>query len=167
MTTSIETIDLQRACSFSNQWRASKRSDGKGWYVMSSYARDGKRRSVMFHRWLTDAPANMQVDHFDHDGLNNRRISNLRVTTQSGNQQNRKEAINKTKLRGVYPKGNSYKVEITVDGKRYYFGIHGDPKYAAEIASEARRRLMPFTQEPGMKNDELWDKISKRYLKSA
>jgi len=121
----------------------------------------------MLHRWLTNAPAGTQVDHFDHDGLNNRRTSNLRVGTQSQNQQNRKEAISKTKLRGVYQKGSKFKVEITVDSKRFYFGVYVDPEYAAMVAAEARRRLMPFTQEQGSQNDNLWNEISRRYLKSA
>ena len=167
MTTVIDTVDLPKACSFPNQWRATKRSDGKGWYVQSSIRINGKRRNQMLHRWLTDAPRDMQVDHRDHDGLNNRRISNLRVVTQSQNQQNRKGAIGKTGHRGVYPKSNGYKVEITVNNKRFYFGFYFDIDEAAEVAAEARRRLMPFTQEVGQQNDDLWNEISSRYLNSA
>jgi len=167
MVTVIDTVDLAKAQSFPNTWCANKCRYTGNYYAMGRMTVDGKRRVFQLHRWLTDAPRSMQVDHFDHDGLNNRRVSNLRVTTQSGNQQNRKEAICKTGFRGVYPKGNKFKVEITVDGKRFYFGIHDDPEYAARVAIEARRRLMPFTQEPGAQDDALWDELSRKYLKSA
>lgn len=165
MVTTIDISDLEKACSFPNQWYANK-CDGNGnWYAMSRMVIDGKRKVVQLHRWLTGAPPNMQVDHFDHDGLNNRRASNLRVTTQSQNQQNRKEAVNKSGIRGVYQKGKKFKVEITVDHERYYFGIHDDPEYAGLVASEARRRLMPFTQEDGTNDDALWSELTRRYIK--
>lgn len=164
MSTVIDTVDLPKACEFPNQWFANKSSDTETWYAMGRMVVDGKRKVVQLHRWLTNAPSEKQVDHFDHEGLNNRRVSNLRVVTQSQNQQNRKDAINKTGFRGVYQKGNKFKVEITVGGNRTYFGLYNNPESASIVASEARRRLMPFTQEPGQQNDALWNVIRGRYI---
>lgn len=59
--------------------------------------------SRKIHRIILDAPRGTIVDHIDHDGLNNKR-SNLRLVTQSQNQQNRPRANRNSKsgVRGVY-----------------------------------------------------------------
>jgi hypothetical protein len=56
---------------------------GKSWYVNTKI--DGK--TAYIHRLITGAPAGMDVDHLDGDGLNNQR-NNLRVCTHQQNQQN-------------------------------------------------------------------------------
>lgn len=44
----------------------------------------GKRVNQYMHRAIIDAPPEMDIDHVDHDGLNNRR-GNLRVATRAQN----------------------------------------------------------------------------------
>lgn len=56
---------------------------GKSWYVNTRI----DRKTVYIHRLITGAPAGMDVDHLDGDGLNNQR-NNLRVCTHQQNQQN-------------------------------------------------------------------------------
>lgn len=51
---------------------------------------DNKQKTIYMHRMvmgLMDAPSDICIDHMDGDGLNNRR-NNLRITDNSGNQQN-------------------------------------------------------------------------------
>lgn len=66
----------------------------------------GKRlRGIKLHRLIMDAPAGMQVDHIDHDKLNNQR-KNLRLATQSQNSYNmsvgaRKNECTTSKFKGV------------------------------------------------------------------
>ena len=59
--------------------------------------------SKKVHRVILGAPRGVAVDHIDHDGLYNKR-SNLRLVTQSENQQNRPAANRNSKsgIRGVY-----------------------------------------------------------------
>lgn len=68
-------------------------------YVGAS--RDGEKARL--HRLLLNPPKGLDVDHKNHDGLDNRR-HNLRVATRSQNQGNRR--INKagcsSQYRGVY-----------------------------------------------------------------
>lgn len=165
MSTIIDTVDLQKVCEFPNQWCAHKSTDTETWYCYGRTTVNGKRKRTELHRWITNALYEKLVDHVDHDGLNNRRETNLRLVTQSQNQQNRKGTINKTGFRGVYPARDKFKVEVVIEGNKKYLGLYDSPELASEVAIEARRRLMPFSQEPGQKNDELWDEISKRYLK--
>lgn len=49
---------------------------------------DGKQRTILMHREITNAPNGMVVDHIDRDPLNNCR-ANLRVCTHSQNLLNR------------------------------------------------------------------------------
>lgn len=53
------------------------------------YEEDGKKKQVglLLHRYLTDAPKGMVVDHINRNECDNR-VSNLRVCTQSQNLMN-------------------------------------------------------------------------------
>jgi len=67
-------------------------------------------KSVKMHRAIMNAPINMQVDHIDHNGLNNQK-SNLRLCVNKENACNRK-SIGKSKYLGVshvhYHEANQY-----------------------------------------------------------
>ena len=47
------------------------------------------KRQIRFHRWLTNVPDGYEIDHLNHDPLDQRR-ANLRVTDRSGNSANRR-----------------------------------------------------------------------------
>ena len=74
-------------------------------YAIRHSARDlvtRKQTLIIMHRVITGAPSEMEVDHQDRDGLNNRR-SNLRVCTRSQNAFNRKRSIaNTSGVKGVF-----------------------------------------------------------------
>jgi hypothetical protein len=81
---------------------------GRRWHVMPSstgnyYAISGGRNGrVYMHRLITSCPDGLEVDHINHNTLDNRR-SNLRVVTHAENMRNGKFA-----LATHCPRGHAY-----------------------------------------------------------
>jgi hypothetical protein len=82
LETLIDTSDLPIAQEFPMTWYAYWHNDSKTYYVKGNTPiKKGKRTIILLHRWLTKAPKGKEVDHFNHNGLDNRRNSNLRIVT--------------------------------------------------------------------------------------
>lgn len=81
-------------------------------------------------------PEGMCIDHIDGNGLNNR-VENLRVTTLSMNQRNRKMVkTNRTGIHGVHPLRGGYSVQCA--GKYITFTTDFFDACCARKAAEAR-----------------------------
>lgn len=147
----IDTIDLPRAQEFPNTWCLHWDPTINSFYCRGKIQQPGgKRVTVYLHRWLTSCPPDLQVDHFDHDTLNNRR-ENLRIVTGSGNQQNPRGAQRNSKsgVLGVYwHKGlGRWAGKIEINGKQQYLGAHRRLSDAAKAVKEARAKFMPYSKE--------------------
>lgn len=64
------------------------------WYLSGDYAItnmkfNNKKIKVGMHRFIMNCTNNMEVDHIDHNSLNNQK-SNLRIVTKSQNAMNKK-----------------------------------------------------------------------------
>ena len=126
--TSINVADLEHANKF--KWRVSvqKRKDGsiRSKYAISSTPRSsGSRGAILLHRHLMKPPHDLQVDHINGNGLDNRRF-NLRIANKSENQQNSRTPCNNTSgNKGVFWHKNKGKwmAQIGVNGKNIYLGI--------------------------------------------
>lgn len=124
---SLEDADRVLAHKWSAVWN--------GW---SYYARRYDRgRNVYLHRFILEAPAGMQVDHKDGDGLNCQR-ANLRLasSTQNGQNRSRRKA---SAFKGVTSRGKlGYQARITVNGESVsvgYFATAGDAALAYDRAA--------------------------------
>ena len=108
------------------------------WYFDGRYAaRRYKNKTQLLHRFLTNAPKGMVVDHINGDMLDNR-LCNLRVVSQSENLFNTKMySSNSTGYKGVCYDDNAkkYKASIRVNGKAKHIGLYT----TAEEASLARQ----------------------------
>ena len=92
-----------------------------------------KKKVVLMHRFIMDAPSDMLVDHINHNILDNRK-ENLRLCTKSENSRNRKiQSNNKSGYKGVYCKSQSiWGCQIKINGKNKHLGYFVDPIEAAK-----------------------------------
>lgn len=103
----------------------------------------GKTRTKLYlHRFIMDAPSDLQVDHINGDSLDNRR-KNLRFATKATNMQNRGKLRTKKKTSSRF-KGVSFAKQcgkwhsyITFNSKRRNLGWFDTEIEAARAYNEA------------------------------
>jgi hypothetical protein len=85
------------------KWHVHVRTHGPMARRLGKRDADGKQRSIYMHRQIMQAPLGMDVDHINHDTLDNRRSLNLRVCTRRQNLGNmRKRPGLSSQFKGVY-----------------------------------------------------------------
>lgn len=102
------------------QWQWHAFFNGWNWYAVRTVGKD----TVYMHRDIMNAPAGMDVDHRDGDGLNNA-DDNLRVCTSTQNKANRsKQKNNKSGFKGVrwHERDGGYEANIQFNYKPIYLG---------------------------------------------
>ena len=100
-------------------------------------------KNVRMHRLIVKCPENMEIDHIDHDPLNNRK-SNLRIVTHAQNSKNCSPRIINmySKYKGVtYLKSGQRKkrwmARIRTDYKEIFLGYFDTEKEAMDIYDKA------------------------------
>jgi hypothetical protein len=117
------------------KWYAQKKSGGMFYAVRSGWV-GLKRALILMHRVILNAPEGTDVDHINHNGLDNRR-ENLRVCTRSQNQMNAgRHSNNKLGVKGVSRHGSGFQVQVKVGGKRVYYKVF----HTLQEAQEAYER---------------------------
>jgi hypothetical protein len=114
----VDDEDYERLNSF--KWCAQKSRNT--YYAIRSVKNNGKNHTIRMHLMLIDVPKDMNTDHINNNGLDNRK-ENLRVVTIRENQQNRIASINKTsKYVGVSwnTRDKRWRAQI------YHNGVHRD-----------------------------------------
>lgn len=134
-------IVSQEDFEYLNQWKWSLHSGG--YAVRREYLgiKDGKEvsRYILMHREILKPNDNQEVDHINHNRLDNRR-ENLRLCDRSENLANnsiRKD--NTSGVRGVYwfKPYKKWKVSLTFRGKEYHIGYFTDKEAAIEAKKKA------------------------------
>jgi hypothetical protein len=135
----IDSSDLIFVGEFN--WYVQKLSYCEGWVACRKWWTDGKRTVVLMHRELCNAPANMDVDHKNHNTLDNRG-ANLRICTKSENSQNRRlRRDNSSGYKGVYAtRDGNWMAQIRTSGKLIYLGTFDDPELAHSAYVRAAMR---------------------------
>lgn len=97
------------------------------------------KKSSYIHRLLLNAALDMEVDHVNGNGLDNRRC-NIRICTPGQNSLNRKPMRGR-KLKGLYlQKSGNYRVSITVKGKKIDMGTYHTKHDAIEAYNIAAKK---------------------------
>jgi hypothetical protein len=120
------------------------------WYATAlNYAKarlrnqDGKLYSVLMHRLLLGARKGEQVDHKNHDTLDNRRV-NLRLCSNAENTKNRRKHKNSSSLyKGVswFPYTRKWRAQICFNGKVISLGYFLSEQEAALVYKEKAKEL--------------------------
>lgn len=134
--TIVDVADLDRVTAF--KWSRNN-SSASGKHV---YARN--RTAGYLHRFITGAPTGTDVDHINHNTLDNRR-SNLRVCSHQSNllNQTRKSEASNSGARGVFLRrekhGTYYQARVTVRGKARTKNFPGTPEGLEAAKAEVER----------------------------
>ena len=109
------------------RWFATKEHNSNNFVI-----RAFKSKRITLHRFITNAPKGMVVDHINHNTLDNRR-SNLRVCTQKQNSWNSHKKSNHTNpYKGVHRSSmGRWKAVIREAGKYKHIGVYDTPEEAA------------------------------------
>ncbi len=140
METNIAEIPLTQGCHAivdnenisllnTHRWYTSSRaSKGETRYAK----RKEKGKTVLMHREIMNAPAGMQIDHINGNGLDNRK-ANLRLCNYSQNQQNqRKKTRSTSRYKGVSKDKKKWAARICINGKKIWIGRYHDEIRAAK-----------------------------------
>ncbi len=129
-----------------NQYAWRLRPNG---YACRRHQQNGRNQSIWLHREILGLPQTyngLEADHINRDRLDNRRV-NLRIVTHAQNLQNLSVKTDRTsKHRGVYwhKTQRRWLARVKINGHTIYLGRFTDEAEAAQVAAEARARLMPF-----------------------
>ncbi len=115
----LAVVALSGIC-FSSIWNAKSQTFYAGGYLPRKRGEGAKKTYIYLHRLVTNAPEGSVVDHWDHNGLNNRKTSNLRVVSHTENLLNRRGATSRSasQIRGVRFREDigRWSAEIKLDG---------------------------------------------------
>ena len=112
-----------------------------GYARRNFYMSNGKQGAILMHRQIMNPIKGMDVDHINHNTLDNRR-SNLRIVTRSQNQMNSSSRKNSTsKYKGVFwhKRDCKWVSQIRMNGKLKslgYFNKETDAAFAYNVKAK-------------------------------
>lgn len=117
------------------KWRITPPKKNGEIYMRAHQYVNGRRVDISLHRYIMGCiyKDGKEVDHINHNTLDNRKC-NLRFCTGQENNQNRRKPItNTTGYKGVYVStgDNRWRARVKHNGKSTQIGTYGSPEEAA------------------------------------
>lgn len=111
------------------------------WYCSGGYAVRGCPRKKHMSRIVSNAPEGFEVDHINHDKLDNRK-KNLRICTTQQNRWNRiAYRCNTSGYKGVYKEGNKWSAKIRYNNVLMNIGFFSIKEEAAKAYNKKAQEL--------------------------
>lgn len=134
----IEDFERINQCTWFVQWCRATRSH----YARRKIRVDGKRYTQSMHREVLGLrPGNPDVDHINHNTVDNRK-ENLRLVTHRQNHENRRDQS--AFGAGVQRIGTRFRAQARIAGRAHHVGMFDTP----EEAQDARRRFIESRSGP-------------------
>jgi hypothetical protein len=111
-----------------HKWCVARRNGGGNYYACRTIA--GGKTLYMHSEIIGNSP-NMEIDHINGNGLDNR-VANLRKCTHVENRQNSRVYVGR-KFKGTKKNGNGFSARIVVNKKEKYLGTYKTEIRAAMI----------------------------------
>lgn len=103
--------------------------------------KDKNEKNILLHRYLTECPDDMVVDHINHNTLDNRK-NNLRVCTKQQNEMNKLlYSHNTSGVSGVsyYKRKEKWASKIIVNNKTIFLGYFDNKEDAIGVRKQAEK----------------------------
>lgn len=107
-----------------NQYKWCAIKTKRGYRAVRSIRKNGRRINTTISRFILNAPDNLEVDHENHNTLDEQE-SNIRLCTRSQNNWNQLKKGGKSQYKGVYldkKRSKKWGVNIRYHGRRIYLG---------------------------------------------
>lgn len=121
MVAVVDDDDFDRLAQYN--WRYSGRK--RGGHAARVVYINGKQASILMHREIMNPPSDLEIDHINGNGIDNRK-QNLRVATHAQNLRNQTvRSTNKLGVKGVCltRQKDKYRATITTNGKQKQIGV--------------------------------------------
>lgn len=132
--TKVACIDIDDWFKFSKYKHGTQLVNKDTNVLRLNYYNYEKRIKGLLHRLIMDCPKGLEVDHINHDNLDNRK-NNLRIVTRKQNRYNtRRQVGSVSKFKGVwYYKGRNkpWVASVNKDKKKYSLGYFYTQEEAA------------------------------------
>lgn len=133
---------------------------GWSWCLTNGYpsrretVRRNKSRILYLHRLVTNAPAEMEVDHINGNKLDNRKC-NLRICTHAENMLNWDNKRGRSQYRGVSwdRSRKAWKAQIQVRNKNRFIGRYSIETQAAKACDLEAIKAFGLLARPNFKGD--------------
>lgn len=136
----VDKADLEKVLCW--KWHVCSHG-GERWYAYTTIRLSPyKSTTLRMHRVILEPPTKMNIDHINHDGLDNRRC-NLRCVTYSQNNVNRiKKAKATSRFKGVRldKRDGKWQARLGINGKQICLGNFSEEIDAAHAYNKAAHK---------------------------